>query len=317
MQSLQFGMRFRWIESSAGKLLSSTVQWQPQIRARFLFDRKARYTVNVGAFSGSNLISGWNNTGGGIGLYNGDFNVKQLFATAEPVKGLEFQAGGLYFNRGEHTEITSYDNDAFVTGERATWRPAKGHVTQVAATAGYYGDFRVPNVFDRLKRMDEWNYGQLLVGFKLGPRAAASADYTYEAGRDIFREALTMRPPAKTKLLTSIKFETYQRTTNANGLLANKSGAGFNVAGDLKMKRLVVTTGIAVVDRYYTPVNGDRYDVGTRFYSIGTVTLTRDVTVGWFQGEAFSNDYPIANKRRYEALVTVNPTASLKRARVF
>jgi hypothetical protein len=317
VQSLQFSSRYRWIETSGGRLTSSSVQWQPQIRARFLFDAKARYAVHVGAFSGSNLISGWNNTGAGTGLYNGDFNVKQLFAAAEPVKGLELLAGGLYFNRGEHTEIITYDNDAFLVGERASWRPAKGRLTQVAVTAGYFGDYREPNVFNRFKRMDEWNYAQVLVGFKPGARAAVSVDYTYENGRDIVREAVTFRPPPKTRFLTSIKLEAYQRAKNGDGLLFNKSGAGFNAAGDVKVKRLAVTLGVASVDRYYSPVNGDRYDVGTRFYSVGTYTLTRDVSVGWFQGDAFANDYPIATQHRYEALVTINPTASLKRGRVF
>ena len=317
VQSLQFASRFRWIESSRGTVNSSTLQWQPQVRARFLFDARSRYSVNVGAFSGSTLISGWNNTGGGIGDYTGAFNVKQLFLSAEPVKGAEFQAGGLYMNRGEQTELTSYDNDSFIVGERATIRPSKGALTQVAITAGYYGDYREPNFFTRADRLNEWNYGQVLVGLKLGPRAAASADYTYEAGRDIVREAVTIRAPAKTKVLTSVKLEAYQRLENGNGLLLNKRGAGFHVSSDLRVKRLTVTVGVASVDRYYGPYNGDRYDVGSRVYTIGTYTLTRDVTLGWFHGEAFNVDYPIANKHRWEAIVTINPTASLKRARIF
>ena len=70
-----------------------------------------------------------------MGTYQGPFNVKQLFLAAEPVKGLQFEVGGLHLNRGEMVEHLTYDNDAYIVGERATYRPAKGAVTQVSVTA--------------------------------------------------------------------------------------------------------------------------------------------------------------------------------------
>ena len=168
VQQLSFGGRFRWFENSADKLISSNLQWQPQIRARFLFDKGAKYSINGFASSGLTFPSSWNNTGGGLGTFQGAFNVKQLFVQAEPMKGLEFQAGGLHMNRGEMAEHITYDNDAFIEGERVTVRPAKGWLKQVAVTTGYFGDYREPNVFKRFDRMDEWNYGQALVGVRPG-----------------------------------------------------------------------------------------------------------------------------------------------------
>ena len=311
VQQLSMGGRFRWYENSAGRLLSSTLQWQPQIRARFLFDKAAKYSLNGFASSGATFPSSWNNIGGGIGLYTHPFNLKQLFAQAEPVKGLEFQAGGLHLNRGENSENLSYDNDAYIVGERVTVRPSKGRLTQVAFTAAYFGDYRQPNLFKRFHRMNEWNYGQALVGIKVSPRVNASAEYTYEDRRDILRQAVTIRPPESLKKVTAIKLEAYQRVSPDRGY-------GFNTSADVRLTtRLVVTGGVMSVDQHYGPFNGDRYEVGRRWYTIGTFTVMRDVTVGWFQTEAFATDFPINLKHRFDLLISYNPTASLKRAGIF
>ncbi|MDP3719038.1 MAG: hypothetical protein Q8T13_14845 [Acidobacteriota bacterium] len=314
VQSVHAASRFRWYKNSAGRLNSSSLQWQSQLRGRFLFDQAGRYSIGTLASTGSTLPSSWNNTGGGLGQYSGAFNVKQLFLSAEPVKGLELQAGGLFMNRGEMAEHLTYDSDAYIVGERVTVRPSKGRVTQIAVTAGHFGDFREVNVFKRLDRMTDLNYGQALVGFRLGPRAAASVDYTHEDGRDIIRQGINLRMPATVKLLTALKFEAYQR-------VSDDDGQGFHAAADARWKRLSVTGGVMSVDRNYTvgtiPFNGDRYETGHRWYSIGGVTLTRDLSVGWFQSEAFNVDFPIPLKHRFDLFITFNPTASLKRAGIF
>lgn len=314
VQQLSLGGRFRWFENSAGRVISSTLQWQPQIRARFLFDKKAKYSINGFASSGATFPSSWNNTGGGIGRFAGVFNVKQLFVQAEPKKGFELQAGGLHMNRGEMAEHITYDNDAFIEGERVTIRPSKGWLKQVAVTTGYFGDYREPNVFKRFDRMDNWNYGQALVGVGLGSRATASVDYTYEAGRDIWREGINVRMPASVKLLTLLKFEAYQR-------MAIVDGNGFNASADLRWKRLAVTGGVMSVDRFYStslgPYDGDRYESGTRFYSIWTVTVVPELTLQAFHTQAFATDFPINIQRRFDIVATFNPTARLKRAGIF
>lgn len=311
VQQIHIASRFRWVENTQGRLTSSSIQWQPQIRARLLFDPRARYSLNVGVFSGNAFISGWNNTGAGIGAYGGDVNAKQLFLAAEPVRGVEGQFGGLYLLRGENTEITSYDNDGFIVGERVSVRPARGRVTQVAATVGYIGDIREPNVFNRFKRLDEWNYGQLLVAARLHPRVSISGDYTYEASRDIVREGVTLRPPEHTPLLTAVKVDLYQRVSPDHD-------AGFNASADVRpLSPLTITLGVASIDPRYGSLNGDRYDYGTRVYSLGNYALTPDLSLGYFWGEALANDVNVPLEHRWEILVTFNPTATLKRKGVF
>lgn len=316
VQNLQLTSRFRWVKSNDGRITSSTHQWQPTLRARVLLDRAARYTIHVGAFGGSHFVSGWNNTGAGLGDFTGDFNVKQLFVAVEPRAGLEIQAGGLYPLRGENTEITSYDNDAYIVGERVSVRRGAGKLSQIATTVGHIGDYRTPNVFRRLDSLADINYGQLLVAARLHERLSLSADYTYEDGRDYLREGFTLRMPDGGAPLTAVRLDSYQR-------VSSDAAAGFNLAADFRFWRaLSVTAGIAHVDRgyvipgYMSP-NADRFERGTRFYSIGTYTLTRALSVGWFQGRAFNVDYPIPNKHRWELLVTINPTATLRAHGIF
>ena len=314
VQQVSLASRFRWYENSAGRVTSSSLQWQSQLRGRFLFDKAGHYSIGALASTGATFPSSWNNTGVGLGTVTHPFNVKQLFVAAEPVKGLEFQAGGLFLNRGEMAEHITYDTDAYIVGERVTVRPSKGRITQLSATVGYFGDFREVNVFKRLDRMSEYNYGQALVGFSLGSRAAASVDYTREAGRDILRQGVNIRMPASVKVLTLVKLEAYER-------VSDETGKGFNASADLRWKKLQVTAGVMSVDRLYAPVggpyNGDRYEIGTRWYSIGTYAVTPEFSLGWFQGEAFNTSFPIPLKHRFDLIASFNPTARLKRAGIF
>ena len=317
VQSVHVGSRFRWYKNSQEALRSSNLQWQSQLRARFRFDKEGRYGLGTFASTGASFPSSWNNTGAALGDYQGPFNVKQLFLFAEPVRGLQFEVGGLHFNRGELAEHITYDNDAYIVGERVTYRPTRKRVTQVSVTAGYFGgnDYNEVNVFKRFERMDEFNYGQALVAFALHPRVTASVDYTYEDGRDIYREGVNIRMPESVRLLTALKFETYQRPTEEDGY-------GFNVSGDLRYKRYRLTAGVMSVDQFYgtpsgQPFNGDRYETGTRQYTIHTFEITRELQFVMFQTEAFATDFPITLQHRFDALVTFNPTEWLKRKGIF
>lgn len=311
VQQIHFASRYRFSEMSDGRVTFSTIEWQPHIRARFLFDRDRRYALNAGVFSGSQFIVGWNHTGTGFHPYTGDVNFKQLFLSAEPVRGVEGQFGGLYPLRGENTEITSYDADGFLVGERVAFRPRGGRVSEIAVTTGYLGDIREPSVFNRFKRLDEWNYGQLLVATRVHPRVNVSADYTYEDTRDILRQGVTVRLPETVAVLRAAKLDLYER-------VSPDTEAGFNASADLQpARRLTLTLGLASIDRLYGALNGDRYLSGTRAYSLGNYAVTRDLSIGYFWGEAFNNDFNVPVERRFEFLVTFNPTATLKAKRIF
>lgn len=315
VQALQAGARFRWNRNSADRVTTNSLQWHGQLRGRLLFDAGGKVSLNTLASTGTSFVSSWNDTGVGLGDYVGKVFVKQLFLAATPVKGLELQVGGLFLNRGDVSENTSYDMDGYVVGERVIVRPSKGRVTQLSFTAGHIADFAAPNVFKRLDDMVDFNYGQVLVGFTLSPRMSASVDYTHEDGRDILRQGVTLRMPATVKLLTALRGEAYQRISDNNP--AVDDAFGFNAAADLRWRKLSVTAGVMSVDRLARAINGDRYATGKRWYSIGSLALTQDFTLGWFHGQAFDNSFPVALKRRFDVILTFNPTARLKRAGIF
>src|ERR671924_485051 len=104
-------MRYRVIETSSGLVPSNQLQHREQFRARFKADERGRYALHAGVFSGSTVTSSWNNTGIGTGDPVTNVRLKQLFAAATPVDGIHAQVGSLYVNRGESTEITTYDED--------------------------------------------------------------------------------------------------------------------------------------------------------------------------------------------------------------
>ncbi len=70
-----------------------------------------------------------------------DTPLRQLYFDAKPVDGLELQIGSLGFNLGENTEVTGYDNDSYVVGERVQLKmPKRLYFDEVSFTHGYVGD---------------------------------------------------------------------------------------------------------------------------------------------------------------------------------
>lgn len=317
VQHLLLAGRYRRITASDDETIANGVQWRGQVRARFLIDPAARLSVHAGAFTGNGFTSGWDNTGIGTGSPSGAFAVKQLFLEVEPGLGVGVQAGSLYINRGETSEILSYDNDAYLMGERVQWRPSSGPVTALTATSGYIGDLEMPNVFHRFRHLDEWNYGQLLVEARLTPSVEISADYTYEDTRDWVREGVRIALPERSRVVRAIRAEAYQRVSDEKGM-------GVNLAADLRVTaRFDVTGGFDHVDRHYEsvrgfgPLNADRFETGSRVYDMGTYRLTPDLSVGWFHDVSVATGYPHENHQRFEVLATINPTATLRRMGVF
>jgi hypothetical protein len=310
VQSVVAATRYRWTENSAERVTTSAVQWQAQLRARLLFDGAGRYHVGTFMTTGPSFRSGWNSTGAGLGPFTHFGQVRHLYFSAEPVKRLELQVGGMAVNRGELADVIASDNDSFIVAERATYRPAAGRITQLSLTSGHFDSVGEPNVFKQFGDMDDVNYGQALVGVRLTSRAAASFDYTYEDGRDILREGLVVRMPPSVNVLTQVRLESYQRVDPDRA-------AGFNASVDLRVKKLTGTVGAMSADRNYGPFNGDRYEAGTRVYYIVNYPLTPALQLQWFHTNAFDVDFPLPIKQRFDFVLTFNPTAALKRARVF
>lgn len=309
IDALALTTRYRLIRTRNDVTTNNQQQFQVNARARFKFDRKARYVVHAGLFSGNSINGGWNNTGIGTGKGQTNLYLKQLYFSAKPVKEIEIQYGGLGATNGENTEITGLDNDVYLTGQRIVIRaPKKLYFDEIGITYAYLGDFNRPSVFKRFKRLDQSNYHQFLVRKAVNKRVSFSADYTFEAGRDTLHQAVKVKF-AKAPVLDNVLFENYQR-------LDPDPGYGFNLMGEKVIrKKLTLTGGFAHIDR--SILNGDRYPRGNRLHFNAAYKLNPEFMISSviIQGVG-PLAAPTTVRTRYELLFTYNILETLRRLKV-
>jgi hypothetical protein len=307
LQSATITARYRFTEDNHGDTSTNALQYQSVFRGRFKFDAEGRFSLNALVGSGNQFIGSWNNTGAGTGQPQTNLFLKQVFLDARPVQGIELQYGGFGLLRGESTEITTYDNDAYIIGERAIFRlPKRLFFDEIDVTYAYLGDLTTPNIDKRYHRLKESNYHQFMVSKKLGPRLVASADYTFQAGTETLRQAI--RGDAhEARVVDSIRFEDYQR------LDVNRA-FGFALSGEKHVgKRITLTGGYAHIDRLYGTLNSDRFAFGHRLYFLGSYSVTPEFTVSTFVNHAVNQFYSGTNRTRFEVLFSYDLVKGLKR----
>ena len=311
VQALAITSRYRLIETTAGEVVSSAMQLQPNIRVRLKADRAGRLSLHIGTFGGNTFASSWMNTGIGPAPWDGHLWVKQFYVALQPARGIEVQGGSLYFLRGEHTEITSYDNDGYLTGARVLVRqPGALWVDEVALTRAWLGDFTNPNAFPRLARIGEGNYQQALVSKRLGHDVALSADFTRDRATDTWREAIAFQP-RKGRIITQARVELYQR-------VAPTSATGFGLVGERRVtSKMTLGLGWASIDRAFGGLNGDRYNRGRRWFAQGSYQLPADLSFSWFYTQAVRTPYAVSNAHRTDVLLSWNALGLLRRHHVF
>jgi hypothetical protein len=215
LQTASISNRYQFIENARGATTASHEQYQVTFKGRFKFDEKGRFSLNAGLFSGRNFFSGWNSSGWGSSRAASNLYIKELYLSAKRARGVELQYGSLYLLHGEATEITAYDYDGYVMGQRITLsRPDKLWLDEISYTTGYLGDFNTPNTNKRYHRLRQVSFHHVLAGKKLGERVRISADYASEPGprarEDVFRQAAKIRMP-EAKVIDSFLFENYER----------------------------------------------------------------------------------------------------------
>ena len=220
------------------------------------------------------------------------FYVRRLYFDLEPVDGIELQYGSLDINRGAASEITTYDNDGFITGERLLIkRPKNLFFDEASVTYAFFGDLYTPNVFQRVDTLNQANYHQFLVRKEIAKRMNASFDYTWQNKSNTFREAVEAKIP-ESRILDSVRAEFYER---ANAISFQEvvdfapGGKGFAFTFTKKhlARRLTLEGGYAHIDphqgvltqsetsaTFCMGVNGDSYGLGTRFFVRPTIKLT-------------------------------------------
>jgi len=313
VQTGTMATRFRFTETSAGVVTQEQLQHSEQIKARVKLDASGKYALGFALGTGDTFVRGWNNTAIGTAAgtpheYSSNILVKQLFASATPANGVEIQAGGLGIVKGENTEITSYDNDGYMLGERVSVkRPRTFHVDELSLTVGYLGDSTTSSLWPRLHRLGETNYYQMFADKRFGRRLASSADITTVAGATTLRNGLSLNTP-ELRVPTSIRFEHYERFNAAYG---------YSISGERTVGKLVtLSAGLVDIDQKYGGLNSDRFGSGRRWFTTDTIALGRELSMQIFYQHAVANMYTLSNQHSLQMLLTYNVAKGLQRTGV-
>lgn len=307
-QSATIDARYRAIESSEGRVEVHQLQHRQTLRGAFKLDRRARYTVQAAFSTGAAITSSWAPTGLGTGAPTWGFVPRTLYVSAKPVEGVELQVGGLTVVRGHGSEITSYDNDVYLTGERVTIaRPDRLFFDELSVTAAYLGDDTTPNVFRRVDRLDDHNYTHVLAAKSFGARVAVSVDWTQSPVDTTWRQAVHV-DTRNVAPIDGLRVELYERATDPRA-----EGVAI-VAEKALTKTLSFMGGYSNVDRRVPTLTGDRYGPGHRGFAEATIKLRPELTLTTYFTHAFANDFRVANGTRFDVVMSYNVLRSLQRA---
>jgi len=314
LQNATLNLRYRYVDTSAGRVTTSQLQHRETLRGRAKFDSSGRYALNFGIFTGVRFSSGWDNTGWGINDAQKNLAFKALYASAQPWKGVEAQVGGLYIVRGESTEITTYDEDGYITGERITVRrPDALFFDEISATSAYFVGGTTPDAVPVRKRFPKFknqNYKHYLLDKKIGKRAAVSTDYTHEAGRTTWRQGIRLKMH-ESRVIDSVILEAYERTEG-------DPHRGFAITIDKTLTQsLSMNGGYASIDPNYGPLNADRFNIGNRAFIMTTYTFSPQLLASFFITTAVGNNGALPQKTLSNAVVTYNVVPLLKRSGLF
>jgi len=193
---------------------------------------------------------------------------RELYFRATPVDAVSIEAGSLGIERGYSSEITTFDNDGYVTGERIRFRDPKHlYFDQIGYTNAFFGSVGTPNFLDRTDNMNpkNTNYRQVFAQKRINARLGASGEYTYQLGTHALREGLLL-DTKEWRFVRSLRAESYQRlnAVSFQGATA-QGGSGFAVSADTEVaKRFTANVGYAQIDKDNSSYAGSRY-----FHSVG------------------------------------------------
>ena len=258
------------------------------------------------------------------------FYMRELYFSATPVKPVTVEFGSFGIERGFSTEITTFDEDGYLSGERIRFHDPK-HLffDEVGFTNAFFGDIGTPNLFNRGSSLKEFNYRQAFAKKQLNKRVGFSGEYTWQTSIDTLREAVVVGTK-ESRVVDGVRFEAYERlnaTTYAGiaqspiGPIASLSvpgASGFAVAAEKKMGRLSGDFGYASVDGHYSvytggrfheavgfPLNGDAYGQGNRIFAHAAYKIAPGTTAfGFYTHEVGGAHIVTLNQQGLNAGVT-------------
>jgi hypothetical protein len=276
--------------SASGRFRSATsaeLQYQGALKGSFKLDGRGKFAVRAGAFTGSGFTGGW----------DGAIHLKQLYLDVEVVPRASIQVGGLDIAHGESTEVTSYDFDGYLMGERLRYERSHRAFDSLTVTLAHLGDLDSPSVFDRFSSLSEPNYAQLLWTKRFFRRLGASAEYTSTSEGPTWRQAFRL-DLARGFLPDVVQFENYQRR-------GADPGYGFGLYGQRRLARaLVLGVGFAQIDR--SGLNSDRFPRGKRVYGTALFSIGRELSVSLFFSQAVGGAGEPSLRRRLDVALSYN-----------
>jgi hypothetical protein len=160
-----------------------------------------------------------------------DYKLRRMSMTLSPGKGLDVSFGGLAPSYGAGTENSYLDGDGYIMGYRAK---AKIENSTLVVTGGYLGDLKEPSVFDRMDRMGDLNYLQVLLTQAIGQLIVTSLDYNHVDGDSYLRGAVKIQLSQWVKFLDSLVVEDMVKMTGdeANLLAATLKSKFKDIFGE-------------------------------------------------------------------------------------
>jgi hypothetical protein len=306
---IMLASRYIHAENSSGATTVTQIQHRQDLTGRFKFDAQGSYALHFWVNSGRRFTAGWDETAAGPRRANANLYLKHLFLSLRPVKGVEVQYGSFDFLRGQNTEITSYNNDGYLTGQRLiVRRPKELFFDEIGVTYASFGDLNLPNINKRYHRLTQSNYHQFLLSKNIGKRATISGDYTFVDGAETLRQAVKITTP-ELKLVDNVRFENYQR-------LDINRAYGFAVLVEKALtKKWNFIGGYTQVDPKYGNVNADKVFQGKHLYLLTNYNLTDELSFGVFHGhllEKTSLTLPV--RTRTEIVLRFNLLKQLQKA---
>ena len=356
LNEMDFSLRYRSTFDSNNAHQYDQGQQRSIVDGKFKFDEAGRYGIAFHASTGkyfnwayADFMGGGNEAGFNrefaratptqqvaVAAYEGpqqeakqtasggwSFYVRRLYLDIEPVKGFEGQYGSLDINRGAASEITTYDNDGYITGERLLIkRPENLFFDEASITYAYFGDLYTPNFFARGERLAHSNYHQFLLRKQAGKRVNASFDYTWQDASNTYRQAVEVKIP-ESRVIDAVRVEVYERTNEISfrgvqDFVAGKKGYAITASRKNTFHRVDLDAGYAHIDEEQAVltqsesaatltmgVNGDSYGMGNRYFVHPTIKLSSCLSATSFYTHEIGNfsipDQILWNKQNLNA----------------
>jgi hypothetical protein len=307
-QAFTLATRYNHIEDARGRTRQNRLQTQVQLRGRLKLDEAGRYSVHAGVFTGSAFDSGWNPTGIGTGDPTAKIYLKTLFVAAEPWDGVALQYGSLYPMRGQSTEITTFDNDGYLTAGRVSvGKPADLFFDDVTVSVGYVGYLDRPFVFDRTGAFSRQNYWQLHASKEFLPGFTLSSDYSTIGDDGLWRQGASWRVDQPWIDTVAAEYGVQLR--------GGSQQTAFAFSGEKEFAGVTVKAGYANVDRVFGLLNGDSYRSGNRVFTTGSFPLPLDLRGSWLAQQEIAAPVSSANDLRIDLVLTWNVLSAIQRFR--